>query len=74
VKRFLASRSNIVSAHHFLIAPYVELGRNEEAQAEAAEVMRINPQFSLAVAKPISATREPLRHHLYADYRKAGLK
>jgi len=57
-----------------LIACYVELGRNEEARAEAAELMRINPQFSLAVAKQMSALKEPLRDRLYADMAKAGLK
>ena len=57
-----------------LIACYVELGRNEEARAEAAEVMRINPQFSLAKQKQISLWKEPLRDRFYADIGKAGLK
>jgi adenylate cyclase len=36
-------------AHLFLAAVYSELGRETEAQAEAAEVLRINPQWSLKV-------------------------
>jgi len=74
VKRFLARRSNIVAVRLILIACYVELGRNEEARAETAEVMRINPQFSLAVRKQRSMFKEPLRERLYADMAKAGLK
>jgi adenylate cyclase len=74
LKRFLARYSNLAGAHLELIACYVELGRNEEARAEAAEVMRINPQFSAAVQKQISVFKEPLRDRLYADVAKAGLK
>ncbi len=74
LKRFLARYSNIVGAHLLLIACYVELGRNEEARAEAAELLRINPQFSLAVEKQRSPLKEPLRDRFYADMAKAGLK
>jgi hypothetical protein len=56
-----------------LIACYVELGRNEEARAEAADVMRINPQFSLAVQKQTAAMEQPFRDRIYADIAKAGL-
>ena len=57
-----------------LIACYVELGRNEEARSEAADVRRINPQFSLAVQKQASVIEQPLRDRIYADIAKAGLK
>ena len=33
--------------HAALAGVYIEMGREEEARAEAAEVMRINPKFSL---------------------------
>jgi hypothetical protein len=36
--------------------------------------MRLNPQFSLAVQKNITALKEPLRDRLFADMGKAGLK
>jgi adenylate cyclase len=68
------SYTNNVPARLMLIACYVELGRNEEARAEAAEVMRINPQFSLAAQKQLSAFDEPMRDRLYGDMAKAGLK
>ena len=48
--------------------------RNEEARAEAAEVMRINPQFSLAVQKQMASMRQPFRDRIYGDIAKAGLK
>ena len=67
LKMYLARYSNVVGARLMLIACYVELGRNEEARAEAAEVMRINPQFSLAKQKQISLWKEPLRDRFYAD-------
>ena len=56
-----------------LIACYVELG-NEEARAEPAEAMRINPQFSLAAQKQTSVIEQPFRDRIYAEIAKAGLK
>jgi adenylate cyclase len=74
LKMNLARYSNLAGNHLDLIAYYVEVGRNEEARAEAADVMRINPQFSLAVQKKMSTFKEPLRGRLWADMAKAGLK
>jgi adenylate cyclase len=74
LKTYLARYSHFILGHLYLIACYVELGRNEEARAEAAEVMRINPQFSLAVQKQMSPVKEPLKDRLYVDMAKAGLK
>ncbi len=74
LKTFQASYSNNIGAHLMLINCYVELGRNQDARAEAAEVMRINPQFSLAAQKKMSLIKGPLRDRLYADMAKAGLK
>jgi adenylate cyclase len=74
LKTFLASYSNNIGAHLMLINCYVELGRNEDARAQAAEVLRINPQFSLAAQKRMSLIKGPLRDRLYADMAKAGLK
>ncbi len=74
VKTYLASYPNFIPGHLDLIVCYVELGRNEEARAEAAEVMRINPEFSLAAQERISPLKEPLRERNYGDMAKAGLK
>jgi adenylate cyclase len=54
---------------------YSELGKEMEARAEAAEVLRINPKFSLEVHKQRVPIKDPvvLERHI-AALRKAGLK
>jgi adenylate cyclase len=53
-----------------LAVDYVELGRDNEARAETAEVLRINPRFS-----PRAIFKDPVLNERYiADLRKAGLK
>ena len=75
MKQFLSHYPNIVDAHLTLAAVYSELGREAEARAEAAEVLRLNPHFSLAVHKQREPIKDPavLERHL-AALRKAGLK
>jgi len=61
-------------AHLTLSAAYMELGRNEEARAHAAEVLRINPKFSLesyAKTQPYKNKADIERY--IAALRKAGL-
>jgi len=48
LKQSLAAYPNIMVSHLSLIKAYVDLGREEDARAEAAEVMRMSPQFTLA--------------------------
>ena len=48
-KRALARNPQFWGPHFCLAACYGHLGREAEAQAEAAEVMRVNPNFSLGV-------------------------
>jgi adenylate cyclase len=54
---------------------YSQLGRDAEAQAAAAEVLRINPKFSLEVHKQRAPFKDPvmLERHI-ATLRKAGLR
>jgi adenylate cyclase len=61
--------------HLFLAISYSELGRDAEARAEVAELLRINPKFSLEGVKRVSAFKNPedLERRL-AALRKAGLK
>jgi adenylate cyclase len=73
-KEFLSYYPNFVAARHPLAACYVELGRMDEARAEAAEVVRINPAFSLEKQKQLSVIAQPMRDRLYGDAAKAGLK
>jgi TolB-like protein len=60
--------------HACLAAAYAYLGREKEAHAEAAEVLRLHPDFSIAVY----AKQEPFKNpadldHLLEGMRKAGL-
>ena len=66
---------NILSAHLTLAAVYSELGKEAEARAEVAEVLRLNPNFSLEVHKQGAPIKDPamLERHI-AALRKAGLK
>ena len=75
LKRLLAQSSNHLGVHLTLAAVYSELGREAEARAEAAEVLRINPKFSLAVHRQRVPLKDPvvLERHL-ATLRKVGLK
>jgi TolB-like protein/DNA-binding winged helix-turn-helix (wHTH) protein/Flp pilus assembly protein TadD len=59
----------------YLAALYAELGREEEAREEAAELMRINPRFSLEVYRQRVPLKDPamLERHI-AALRKAGLR
>ncbi len=74
LKEYLARHPNVLIAHYWLAACYIEVGRVDDARAEAAEVMRINPGFSLERQKQSTPLREPLRDRYYGDMAKAGLK
>jgi adenylate cyclase len=75
LQRYLSRYPNILPAHLMLAAVYSVLGKEAEARAEAAEVLRLNPQFSLEVHKQRVPIKDPamLERHL-AALRKAGLK
>jgi adenylate cyclase len=62
-------------AHLRLAAIYSAAGRDEEARAEVAEVLRIDPYFSLEWLRQRLPFQDPaaLDRHL-AALRKAGLK
>ena len=47
LKKAIEIRPHIYAIHLDLVATYIHLGREEEARAEATEVLRINPKFSL---------------------------
>ena len=58
-----------------LVICYVELGREEEARATAAEMLRIHPQFSTEAMRPFMPNKDPARtEQQLAALRKAGLK
>ncbi len=53
----------------------VELGRSDDARAEAAEVLRLSPHYSLATWQQDYPLKDPaLQERWRVDLRKAGLK
>ena len=70
LKRHLAVFPDQPWAHVALIEAYSELGRDQEARAEAAELKRINPQFAYKDVNKDAARNARYEH----DLRKAGLQ
>jgi tetratricopeptide (TPR) repeat protein len=58
LQQYLSHYPNVLGAHRTLAAVYSELGRGAEARAEVAEVLRLNPRFSLEVHRE-SAYQRP---------------
>src|SRR5713101_5985353 len=53
----------------------VELGRDDDARAEAAEVLRLSPHYSLATWQQAYPLKDPVLQCRWRTYlRKAGLK
>jgi adenylate cyclase len=75
LQRLLSRYPNRLEIHLMLAVVYSELGQASEARVEAAEVLRLNPHFSLEVHKQRMPIKDPaaLERHLTA-LRKAGLK
>jgi adenylate cyclase len=73
-KKLLQREPEYLPAHAGLAATYVLAGRQEEARAEAAEVMRIDPQFSLERYAKTLPLRQALVDQSVEAWRKAGLK
>ncbi|MBI3757987.1 MAG: tetratricopeptide repeat protein, partial [Deltaproteobacteria bacterium] len=75
LQRFLSRYPNMLGVHLMLAAVYSELGQAVEARTEAAEVLRLNPNFSLEIHKQRVTIKDPavLERHI-AALRKAGLK
>jgi hypothetical protein len=57
-----------------LVISYIRLGREEEARAAAAEILRINPKWSLERYAKITPFTQSLAGQMIEDLRKAGLK
>jgi TolB-like protein/class 3 adenylate cyclase/Flp pilus assembly protein TadD len=75
LKKSLNGSPADLSAHLLLAAVYSELGRDAEAQAEATEVLRINPSWSLGVWRQRAPYKDPaMLERVFAALRKAGLK
>lgn len=75
LKKSLNGSPADLDAHLLLAAVYSELGRDTEAQAAAAEVLRINPSWSLAVWKQRVPYKDPaMLERVFVALRQAGLQ
>jgi adenylate cyclase len=64
-----------ITAHIHLTTTYIWMGREKEARAEAAEVLRINPKFSVdSHAMMLSFKDQSVNDRVVDALRKAGLK
>ena len=75
LKRAVTGNPVFLTPHFHLAIIYSELGRDEEARAEGAEILRISPTFSLAEAGSRLPSKDPAEaERLLTALRKAGLK
>lgn len=78
-KQALLRSPNNLHAHVMLAATYIAVGREKEARAEAAEVLRLNPKFSLdkyveGISGYFTEKSKSILDTLINRLRKAGLK
>ena len=75
-KKALQLAPNDIFAHLGLASTYSKMGREKEARAEAAEVLRIDPKFSLDnyAKTSLSYKDQSVNDRIVAALRKAGLK
>ena len=73
-KRALQREPNSQFPYIHMAISYIRLGREEEARAAAAEILRINPEFSLERYAKILPFSQPVADRVVEDLRKAGLK
>jgi adenylate cyclase len=76
-KRYLALHPDIFWARLGFVVDDIELGHDDTARAEAAEVLRLNPQFNLEmIYRTVGPKGKVLAENARwsADLRRAGLK
>jgi adenylate cyclase len=74
-KRALQLAPDNIFAHLGLVTTYIMLGREKEARAEAAEVLRINPKFSVDTQGKLNMHKDQsVVENAMNAWRKAGLK
>lgn len=75
LKKSLSRSPNDFYAHTALAAVYCETGRQDKARAEANEVLRIDPNFSLVtIARSYPFKNQDVLKRFVDSLRKAGLK
>lgn len=74
-KKALRQNPDDLFTHLGLIISYISLGREQEAQSEATEVLRIHPEFSLEhFARTLPYKKQSDIDHSVKSLRQAGLK
>ncbi len=73
-KKALQREPNSQFPYIHMAISYIRLGREEEARAAAAELLRINPEFSLERYAKILPFTQSVADRVVEDLRKAGLK
>jgi len=73
-KKALQREPNTQFAYIHMAVSYIRLGQEKEARAAAAEILRINPKFSLEYYAKILPFPQPVADLVIKDLRKAGLK
>jgi len=74
-KRVLALWPDNLAGRAYLTASYSSVGRDSDARASAAEVLRIDPNFTAeGFIKRFSIRNKQFLDQMVADLRKAGLK
>jgi adenylate cyclase len=75
LKRVLTREPEFWPAHFQLVVSYSEAGQEEAAQAEAAEVLRLSPKFSLEVMRQTLPYKDQaVLERALATLRNAGLE
>ncbi len=57
-----------------MVVAYADLGRDQDARAEGAEVMRITPKLVLAPPEQQGFKDAAFNQRVWNDFRQAGLK
>ena len=73
-KKALQQEPNTQFAYIHMAISYIRLGQEKEARAAAAEILRINPKFSLERYAKILPFPQAVADLVIEDLRKAGLK
>src|SRR5262249_3174811 len=75
IRDFVSRAPRLLAGRVLLAATYAPMGRTEEARAEAAEVMRLQPNYTIGgIARRIVAFKEAKDgNHYFGGLREAGL-
>ena len=72
-RKILQQEPDFIFAHTLLASSYAQMGRLEEARAEANEILKNNPKFTAGSAKTWAYRYEVYRERLRDSWLKAGL-